>query len=90
MGEMCDQKTHGVLPTRLVMSVQHGDWRSWEADTPPRTDGHSYGDSWSKGFESFPCPEELVMELETLERRKAELDIIAEGVRKWKIDLGNG
>ena len=30
------------------------------------------------------------MELETLERRKAELDIIAEGVRKWKIDLGNG
>jgi len=30
------------------------------------------------------------MELETLERRKAEMDVIAEGVRKWKIDLGNG
>ena len=30
------------------------------------------------------------MELETLERRKAEMDIIAEGVRKWSIDIGNG
>jgi hypothetical protein len=51
---------------------------------------HKYGSLWREGFEAFPSLEEFVMELETLERRKAEMDIVAEGVRKWKIDLGNG
>jgi hypothetical protein len=85
-----DQRTHGVLPTRLIITVRHTDWWSWESDAPFSMDEHKYGSLWSKGFEAFPSLQEFVMELETLERRKAEMDIVAEGVRKWKIDLGNG
>jgi hypothetical protein len=85
-----DQKTHGVLPKRLIISVRHSDWWDWERDAPFRMDESRYGSSWRKRFEAFPSLEVFVMELETLERRKAEMDIIAEGVRKWKIDLGNG
>ena len=85
-----DQRTHGVLPTRLVITVRHSDWWSWENDAPFCMDEYQYGSLWRKGFEAFPSLEEFVMELETLERRKAEMDIIAEGVRKWRIDLGNG
>jgi hypothetical protein len=85
-----DQGTHGVLPTRLIITVRHTDWWSWESDTPLRMDENRYGSLWRKGFEAFPSLQEFVMELETLERRRAEMDIIVEGVRKWKIDLGNG
>ena len=85
-----DQRTHGVLPTRLIITVRHSDWWGWEHDAPLCMSEHKYGSSWRKGFEAFPSLEEFVMELETLERRKAELNVIAEGVKKWKIDLGNG
>ena len=85
-----DPKTHGVLLRRLIISVRHSDWWGWELDSPLRMDESKYGSSWRKRFEAFPSLEVFVMELETLERRKAEMDIIAEGVRKWKIELGNG
>jgi len=85
-----DQRTRGVLPRRLIISVRHSDWWGWELDEPLRMDESKYGSSWRKRFEAFPSLEVFVMELETLERRKAEMDVIAEGVRKWKIDLGNG
>ena len=85
-----DQNMHGVLPRRLILSVRHSDWWGWEHDAPLCMDEHKYGSSWRESFKSFPSLEEFGMELETLERRKAEMDIIAEGVRKWRIDLGNG
>lgn len=85
-----DQKTHGVLPRRLIISIRHSDWWGWEHDASLCMDEHRYGSSWRESFGSFPSLEEFVMELETLERRKAEMDIIAEGVRKWRIDVGNG
>jgi len=85
-----DRKTRGVLPRRLTISVRHSDWWEWENDAPLRMDEHVYVCLWRKGFEAFPLLEEFVVELETLERRKAEMDVIAEGVRKWRIDLGNG
>ena len=85
-----DEGTHGVLPRRLIISVRHSDWWEWELDTPLCMDELRYGISWRESFKSFPSLEEFVMELETLERRKAEMDIIAEGVRKWRIDIGNG
>jgi hypothetical protein len=85
-----DRKTRGVLPRLLTISVRHSDWWEWENDAPLRMDEHVYGCLWRKGFEAFPSLEEFVVELETLDRRKAEMDVIAEGVRKWRIDLGNG
>lgn len=83
------QRARGVLPKRLIITVRHSDWWDWEHDAPLRMDNIRYGSSWHEGFQDFPL-EEFVMELETLERRKAELDVIAEGVRKWEIGLGNG
>ena len=85
-----DPKTHVVLLRWLIISVRHSDWWEWELDAPLRMDESKYGSLWCKRFEAFPSLEVFVMELEMLERRKAELDIIAEGVRKWKIELGNG
>lgn len=85
-----DQRTNGVLPTRLIITVRHSDWWEWEHDAPFHMNEHRYGSLWREGFEAFPSLEEFVMELETLERRKAEMNVIAEGVRKWTIELGNG
>ena len=84
------QRTHGVLLRRLTITVRHSDWWGWEHDAPLRMDDSRYGSVWRKGFEAFPSLDEFVMELETLERRKAEMDVIAEGVRKWELNLGNG
>jgi len=85
-----DQRMQGVLPTRLIITVRHSDWWEWENDAPFRMDESRYSSVWREGFGAFPSLEEFVMELETLERRKAEMDAIAAGVRKWEIDLGNG
>jgi hypothetical protein len=90
VSQIVNKRTHGVLPVRLIITVGHTNWWDWHTDARFRMDEWRYGSSWRKEFEALPSLEEFVMELETLERRKAEMDIVAEGVRKWKIDLGNG
>jgi hypothetical protein len=82
-----DQRTSGVCPKRLIITVRRYDWVGWETDAPLSME---YGSLWRKCFEAFPFLEEFVIELETLERRQAELNAVAERVRKWKIGLGNG
>src|SRR5258706_11202337 len=82
-----DQRTHGVLPKRLIISVRHSDWWEWELDTPLCMDELRYGISWRESFKSIPSLEEFVMELGTLERRKAGMGIIAERSGEWWLGL---
>jgi hypothetical protein len=83
----------GVSPRRLVITVRHHDWWSWENDAGLYMDNSrygAYGRKWQRGFLSFPALEEFEMELETLERRRKEMDELVKCVQTWRIPLGDG
>jgi hypothetical protein len=75
----------------LTIVHRYTDFYWWETDTPMDMNDHdAYGQVWRDGLDHFPKLEKLTFELETLERRKGELNALAEKVRKWKIALKDG
>jgi hypothetical protein len=84
-------RAEGVSVRKLIITVRHHDWWSWEDDSNFRMDvSDSYGAKWRRGFLSFPMLDEFQMELETLERRREALDEVVQHVRTWRIPLGHG
>lgn len=75
----------------LTITIRHTDFYFWESDQALRMDTvRKYNENWRRGFDHFPNLEEFAFEFETLERRKAELDILVQEVKKWRITLQDG
>lgn len=74
------------FPTTFTITLRHTDWWYWESDNP------MYIDSPFVNNCSFPPSlKELRMELESLERRKAQVDFIANEMRqKWCFKRSDG
>ncbi|KAI1773104.1 hypothetical protein F4818DRAFT_118132 [Hypoxylon cercidicola] len=74
-------RTPGLCPRRLTLTIRHTDWWFWEDDTPLRFEA-----TWIKAVcDVLPSSvRELCIELESLERKKDQVDSIAEQMReKW-------
>jgi hypothetical protein len=66
-------------PRRLTITLRYTDWWDWEGNAPLRI-----SDSWSKEFEAPDSVEEIILELETRNGKKAELDaLISRQISKW-------
>jgi hypothetical protein len=77
----------------LRVTLRHTDFWGWEEDHPLQLDGSEggkYGPQWRAALAALPRLETFELALETLERRRAELDALIEPVCAWKIPLGNG
>jgi hypothetical protein len=75
----------------LRITVRHTDFWFWEQDRPLAMDGKTkYGAAWRAQFAAFPALDTLELELETLGRRRAELDALVAHVRTWQITLADG
>jgi hypothetical protein len=77
----------------LRVTLRHTDFWGWEEDHPLSLDGSEdgeYGPQWRAALAALPRLETFELALETLERRRAELDTLVEPVRAWKITLGDG
>lgn len=82
-----------IQPRRLTITLRHHDWWNWEEDNALELDTRpsgKYGSRWQREIRRFSRLEEFAMELETLERRKSEMDELVKKVQGWKIPLGNG
>lgn len=67
-------------PRRITITLRYTDWWNWEVDSPLRIE-----DSWSENFEAPASVEEIVLELETRNGKKPQLDtLISRQVSKWK------
>ncbi|KAF2147417.1 uncharacterized protein K452DRAFT_282416 [Aplosporella prunicola CBS 121167] len=66
-------------PKKLTITIRHSDWWFWESDSPLRI-----RDGWVAAFRPPPSLTELVMEFETLTRKKNQLDGILQDVVNWR------
>lgn len=75
-------KTPGLRFRQLTITIRHTDWWHWESDRPLSIDG---GKWIQKASEVLPeTVREVRMELESLERKKGQIDAIAAQMRqKW-------
>lgn len=71
-----------LRPRRLTLTVRHADWWFWEEDEPLRVEGQLWmGD---RLLELPSSVREVCIELESLERKKAQVDEIARQMReRW-------
>lgn len=77
-----------VRPTKLIVTVRHHDWKEWRGDKAlEMSEFHTR--NWKReSFWAFGDRlREIVIELETTEERKDELESIVEDVRKWRITV---
>ena len=68
-------------PRRVTLTIRHADWWYWEDDRPLRFEA-----KWLEpvALSLSPSTNEFVFELETLERKKDQLDYIVSHIcRKW-------
>ncbi|XXG99594.1 hypothetical protein Hte_005934 [Hypoxylon texense] len=73
--------TPGLYPRRVTLTIRHADWWYWESDEPLRFEA-----GWIKAVcDVLPSSvRELRIELESLERKKDQVDSIAKQMReKW-------
>ncbi|KAH7313715.1 hypothetical protein B0I35DRAFT_452081 [Stachybotrys elegans] len=79
----------GFLPfSRLTLTIRHHDWWFWEDDKPLRIDGR-----WIEGLSAvlMPSLQEVCMELETLERKKEQVDAIVQQMcERWYFKRADG
>jgi hypothetical protein len=69
-----------IPPRRLTITLRYTDWWYWESNAPLRIE-----DSWSKHFVAPASVEEIVLELETRNGKKPELDaLISRQISKWE------
>jgi hypothetical protein len=67
-------------PRRLTITLRYTDWWYWESNAPLRIE-----DSWSEDFVAPASVEEIVLELETRNGKKPELDaLISRQISKWE------
>ncbi|KAL8689493.1 MAG: hypothetical protein Q9224_004629, partial [Gallowayella concinna] len=95
-----------AYPTTLIVTVRHSDWWWWEEEAPltldPKQEGqasvanHSrpsdpfHSKSWGNQFRNVRSLQKLQMELETVEKKKRELDEIVERAEGWEFPLDRG
>ncbi|KAJ6481805.1 hypothetical protein C8R45DRAFT_1003115 [Mycena sanguinolenta] len=78
----------GLLVPKLTITVRHFDWQLWV-----RRQGLRIGepeDHWGEWIGSVPGLQELQLELETIEAKKAELEERVKAARQWTFPLENG
>lgn len=83
----------GVRVRHLIVTIRHTDWWHWERDEALELDERMAlgGAPWRAELRSaYPALEVFDIELETLERRRAELDALVTRVRRWRIKLNGG
>ncbi|OTA80281.1 hypothetical protein M434DRAFT_401823 [Hypoxylon sp. CO27-5] len=74
-------RTPGLYPRRLTLTIRHADWWYWEQDRPLRFEAQ-----WIEGVCAVlpGSVREFYIELESLERKKDQVDSIAKQMReKW-------
>ncbi|KAJ4182598.1 hypothetical protein NW755_010365 [Fusarium falciforme] len=74
-------RTPYMDPKRLTITIRHADWWNWEDDAPLRFEG-----SWISDVsdELSPSLNEICIEMETLERKKRQVDRIAKMmIERW-------
>ena len=93
-------------PTHLKITLRHSDWWWWEREAPlalepkhrgiPRpnaisqpTDPFASG-SWGSAFHKISGLETFELELETVEKKKGELDAIVSRAPGWQFPLHDG
>ncbi|KAH7877114.1 uncharacterized protein C8R40DRAFT_1068316 [Lentinula edodes] len=81
--EIC--KLPSMRPRSLKITLRHGDWWWWEDNHPLHLN-----DVWSTGSDYSTRLEEVILELETMERDKEQIYAIAERIKKYTHTLNNG
>ena len=74
-------RTKSLHPRVVTLTIRHADWWWWENDDPLRFEG-----DWLKGIyqDLSPATQEFRIELESLERKKGQVDAIAAQMRqRW-------
>lgn len=60
-----------IRPRSLKITLRHGDWWYWEKNNPLRLK-----DGWASGFRNSKRLEEVILELETMERDKDQVSCL--------------
>jgi len=95
----------GFNPLKLQITIRHTDWWHWEYGEPlyldPMQAGTAYETpsfgssdlfsekSWGYAFRNLHGLKEFVLELETVESKKSELDAIVSRARTWQFQLAD-
>ena len=95
-----------ATPTHLKITLRHSDWWWWEYEAPlalepkyrgmPRPNAISQPSepfkegSWGGAFQKISGLETFVLELETVEKKKGELDAIVSRAPGWRFALHDG
>ncbi|KAE9989539.1 hypothetical protein EG327_002581 [Venturia inaequalis] len=73
-------------PRRITITLRYTDWWNWEVNDPLRIK-----DTWAEEFKAPNTVEEIVVELETRNGKKPELDaLISRQVSKWTFHTEKG
>ncbi|KAI4232520.1 MAG: hypothetical protein LQ349_004965 [Xanthoria aureola] len=94
-----------ACPTTLIITLRHSDWWWWESEQPltfdPKQEGkasigkHSRPSdpfapgSWGNQFRKIKGLRKLQLELETVDKKKPELDAIVDRAGGWEFTLGD-
>ena len=92
-----------IAPRKITITLRHTDWWLWEDDEPLGIDPFRPGrtlaadmgkphqpcdeTAWGNHFMQIPSLEELVIEFETVMRKKTQLDAIIERALGWKFPM---
>ncbi|KAL9618997.1 MAG: hypothetical protein Q9204_008338 [Flavoplaca sp. TL-2023a] len=94
-----------ACPTTLIITLRHSDWWWWESEEPltldPKQEGKASIDkhsrpsdpfepnSWGNQFRKIKGLRKLQLELETVDKKKSELDAIVGRAGGWEFILGD-
>lgn len=72
-------------PRRITITLRYTDWWDWELNSPLRIE-----DKWVQNFEAPNSVEEIIVELETRNGKKPELDaLISRQISNWTFRTEN-
>ncbi|KAJ6558096.1 hypothetical protein B0H19DRAFT_1149921 [Mycena capillaripes] len=88
--ERCTAQTWpmGLAVGKLVITVRHADWWYWERNEPLRINPPH--EAWDKWVGAFPQLQELVLEFETIEAKREQLEERVRIALGWKFPLADG
>lgn len=94
-----------ACPTTLIITLRHSDWWWWESEEPlnfdPKQEGKASTEkysrpsdpfeprSWGGQFRKIKGLRKLQLELETVDKKKSELDAIVDRAGGWEFTLGD-
>ncbi|TID20148.1 putative oxidoreductase [Venturia nashicola] len=74
-----------ISPRRITITLRYTDWWNWEVNSPLRID-----DQWAEKFRAPNSVQEIVLELETRNGKRPELDaLISRQISKWTFHTKN-